>query len=112
MPSSLRDLLPFSALRFLLENLYLIFMPVIIQGEKGNALGAQSENKPARFSAVTFFERWWRVLAGCLPPPSFTLALRVEVFLEKSQCPAPSESPLQGLESAAPAAGAREDSWQ
>lgn len=104
MPSSLHDLLPFSALRFLLENLYLIFMPVIIQGEKGNALGAQSENKPARFSAVTLFEKWCCVLAGYLPLPSFTFALRVEVFLEKSQCPALTESPLQGLESAAPAA--------
>lgn len=53
MPSSSGDLLPFSVFRFLLENLYLIFMPVIIQGEKGSALGAQSENKTAHFGAVT-----------------------------------------------------------
>lgn len=53
MPSSSGDLLPFSVFRFLLENLYLIFMPVIIQGEKGNALEAQSENKTAHFGAVT-----------------------------------------------------------
>lgn len=85
MPSRPCDLLAFSAFCFLLENLYLIFMPVIIQGEKGNALGAQSENKTAHFSAVTLFERCCCILAGYLPPSSFTFASWVEVVLEKSQ---------------------------
>jgi len=85
MPSSPCDLLPFSVFHFLLENLYLIFTPVIIQGEKGNAKGAQSENKPAHFSAVTLIERCCCILGRYLAPSSFTFASGLEVVLEKSQ---------------------------
>lgn len=100
MPSSPGDLLLFSAFCFLLENLYLIFMPVIIQGEKGDALEAQSENKTARFSAVTLFERCFCVLAGYLLPSSLTFPSLLGVILEKSE----------GLKPAAPPAWVHEDS--
>lgn len=60
-------------------------MPVIIQGEKGNAVGAQSENKTACFSALTLFERCGGILAVYLAPSSFTFASWAEVILEKSQ---------------------------
>lgn len=88
MPSSPGDLLLFSAFCFLLENLYLIFMPVIIQGEEGNALEAQSENKTAHFGAVTLFERCFCVLAGYLLPSSLTFP-SLGMILEKSEGPKP-----------------------
>lgn len=100
-----RDLLPFSAFHLLLENFCLIFMPVIIQGEKGKAWEAQSENKPAHFSAVTLFKRCC-ASAEHLLPFSFTFALWVEVILQKSWDGAldGSTPALQGLGSAAFAA--------
>lgn len=100
-----RDLLHFSAFHLVLENFCLIFMPVIIQGETGKAWGAQTENKPAHFSAVTLFEGCC-ALAEHLPPFSFTFALWVEVILQKSWDGAldGSTPALQGLGSAAFAA--------
>lgn len=63
-------------------------MPVIIQGEEGNALEAQSENKTAHFGAVTLFERCFCVLAGYLLPSSLTFP-SLGMILEKSEGPKP-----------------------
>lgn len=68
-------------------------MPVIIQGEKGDALEAQSENKTARFSAVTLFERCFCVLAGYLLPSSLTFPSLLGVILEKSEGLKPAAPP-------------------